>query len=240
MAGISLVQITLWLDLHSLCSKPVELSSLSTLVIFFNHFAVWKPIGHFLSFYFFNIWSILKSLFCVKHIQGRVRVKMNENVQGTSFFSFHFLSFSISFPKLTIFTILRLYMAYKMWKIPALTCEISSWRQVEKSPLSPCIILYVIGLESMKLQNEKKDCFESRKKDTKTSTKRHEWNGMTQNLIFSAMSLRKRHLFCTSSHHKSSTRGLSLEMIVLARARAQLLNMLCRSTHQSVPHGENV
>ena len=37
-----------------------------------------------------------------------------------------------------------------------------------------------------------------------------------------------------------STRGLSLEMRVLARAHAQLLNMLYISTHLSVPHGENI
>ena len=42
---------------------------------------------------------------------------MDTFLHGPSFFSFHFLSFSISFPKLTIFTILRLYMACKMWKI---------------------------------------------------------------------------------------------------------------------------
>ena len=66
-------------------------------------------------------------------------------------------------------------------------------------------------------------------------------------LIFSAMRMRKRHLFCTSSHHhvpyekqQSSTRGLSLEMSVLARAHAQLLNMLYISTLLSVPHGENI
>ena len=54
-------------------------------------------------------------------IQGSVRVKIrNTFMHGPSFFSFHFLSFSISFPKLTIFTILRLYMACKMWKITAL------------------------------------------------------------------------------------------------------------------------
>ena len=39
---------------------------------------------------------------------------------------------------------------------------------------------------------------------------------------------------------KSSTRGLSFEMSVLARARAQLLNMLYISTRLSLPHGENV
>ena len=57
-----------------------------------------------------------ESLFWMKQIQGSVRF-----MHGWSFFSFHFLSFSISFPKLTIFTILRLYMACKMWKITALT-----------------------------------------------------------------------------------------------------------------------
>ena len=39
--------------------------------------------------------------------------------------------------------------------------------------------------------------------------------------------------------NKSSTRDLSLEMSVLAKARAQLLNMLYISTHQSVLHGDN-
>ena len=56
----------------------------------------------------------------------------------------------------------------------------------------------------MELQDQKKYiCFESRKKDTETSTKRHEWNGMTQNGLFniSVMRMRKHHLFCTSSHH---------------------------------------
>ena len=46
---------------------------------------------------------------------------MNAFMHGLSFFSFHFLSFSISFLKLTDFTNLRLYMACKMWKITALT-----------------------------------------------------------------------------------------------------------------------
>ena len=41
-------------------------------------------------------------------------------------------------------------------------------------------------------------------------------------------------------NNKSSTRGLSLEMSVFAKARAQLLNMLFISTHLSVPHGENI
>ena len=36
------------------------------------------------------------------------------------------------------------------------------------------------------------------------------------------------------------TRAPSFEMCVLARARAQLLNMLHISTHLSAPHGENI
>ena len=72
-----------------------------------------------------------------------------------------------------------------------------------------------------------------------------EWHKMDY-LIFSAMRMHKCQLFCTSSHHnvekknKSSSGGLSLEMSVLARARAQLLNILHISTHLSVPHGENI
>ena len=75
--------------------------------------------------------------------------------------------------------------------------------------------------------------------------KEMDWHKMDY-LIFSAMRMSERHLFCISSHHnvpyenKSSTRGLGLEMSVLARARAQLLNMLYISAHLSVPHGENI
>ena len=61
-------------------------------------------------------------------------------------------------------------------------------------------------------------------------------------LIFSAMRMRKPEVTTTyrMKNNKRSTRGLSLEMSVLARARAQLLNMLSISTHLSVPHGENI
>ena len=99
----------------------------------------------------------------------------------------------------------------------------------------------------MKLQTSKKNiCFESRKRTQKQAQKDMdgmEWHKI-EYLILSAMRMRKRHLICTSSHYnrmknnKSSTRGLSLEMSVLARARAKLLNMLYISTHMSVPHGE--
>ena len=55
----------------------------------------------------------------------------------------------------------------------------------------------------MKLQSQKKNGFKSRKKDTKQAQKdmnEMEWHKMGY-LIFSAMRMRKRHLFCTSSHH---------------------------------------
>ena len=82
------------------------------------------------------------------------------------------------------------------------------------------------------------------KKDTQTSTKRHECNKMTKwttwyfqqcacvNAIAPVFTTTYR-----MKNNKSSTRDVSLELSVLAKARAQLLNMLCFSTHLSVPHG---
>ena len=117
---------------------------------------------------------------------------MNTFMHGPSFFSFHFLSFFISFPKLTIFTILRLYMACKMWKITAHTWEISSWRLVEKFHISPfpCIILYIIGLEKYLLRIQKKKTQKQAQKDMNEM----EWHKMDY-LIFSAVHMRKRQLF---------------------------------------------
>ena len=173
-------------------------------------------------------------------------------MHGPSFFSLHFLSFSISFPKLTIFTILRPYMACKMWKITALTSEISSWRLVEKFHISAFPMYYSLHIWIGEHQIAKlKILFASNpekrtQKQAQKNMNEMEWHKMDY-LIFSAMRMRKRHLFCTSSHHNvpymqnnnGSTRGLSLETRVLSRARARLLNMLYISTHLSVPHGEN-
>ena len=128
-------------------------------------------------------------------------------MHGPSFFSFHFLSFSISFPKLTIFTILRLYMAFKMWKITALTWEISSCRLVEKFRISAFPMYYSLynwigEHEITKLT--KNICFESRKKGHKNKHRKKwmNWNDAKWTIwYFSAMRMGKRHLFCTSSHH---------------------------------------
>ena len=98
-------------------------------------------------------------------------------MHGPSFFSFHFLSLSISFPKLTTFTILRVYMACKIWKITALTSEISSCRLVEKFHVSAFPMYYSpynwIGEhEITKLYKLLLNvCFESRKKDKKQAQK---------------------------------------------------------------------
>ena len=108
-----------------------------------------------------------------------------------SLFSFHFLSFSISLSKWSIFTILRVYMTCKMWKITALTWEISSWRLVEQFHISIFPMYYSlynwIGKHEI-TKLKKKNSFECRKKDAKTSTKRHEWNGMTQIALFDIFS----------------------------------------------------
>ena len=71
---------------------------------------------------------------------------------------------------------------------------------------------------------------------------------MTQNELFDSFSNAHASIYFAlvitktyrMKNNKSSTRGLSLEKSVLARARAQLLNMLYISTHLSVPHGENI
>ena len=63
---------------------------------------------------------------------------MNTFMHGPSFFSFNFLSFSISFPR----SISHFYYFTSLHGL----------QDVENptSPLSPCIILYIIGLEGMK------------------------------------------------------------------------------------------
>ena len=114
--------------------------------------------SHFWSFYFFNIWSILKSLFWMKlkQIQGSVRVKINEYVHAWSEFLFVSLLVIFNFfPQINhfyYFTSLHGLQDVENHRT-ALNWEISSRRLVEKFHISPCIILYIIGLESMKLQN---------------------------------------------------------------------------------------
>ena len=122
-----------------------------------------------------------------------------------SFFSFDF-SFSIYFPKLTIFTILRLYMAFKMWKITALTWEISSWRLVEIFHISAFPMYYSLynWIGEHEITKLKNIFALNPEKRTQKQAQKHmnemEWHKMDY-LIFSAMRMRQCHLFCTSSHH---------------------------------------
>ena len=165
-------------------------------------------------------------------------------MHSPSFFSFHFLSFSISFPKLTIFTILRLYMACKMWKITARTWEISSSRLVEKFQISAFPIYYSLynRIGEHEITKLKKNiCFELRNNHKKT------WMKWKDCLYFQQCACVNATYFAPvvtttyrMKNNKSSTRGLSLEMSVLTTACAQLLNMLYNSTYLSVPHGENI
>ena len=130
-------------------------------------------------------------------------------MHGPSSSSFQFLSFSNSFPKLTIFTIYVSTWLSRCGKITALTWEISSWRLVEKFDISAFPMYYSLynwirEHEITKLK--KKHLLWMQKKDTKTSKKHMnemEWHKMDY-LIFSEMRMRKRHLFCTSSHHNVS------------------------------------
>ena len=102
----------------------------------------------------------------------------------------------------------------------------------------------------MKLQNYENKIFASKLERTQEQTQK-DMNEMERHkmdyLIFSAMCMRKRHLFCTSSHHnvpyekqQELNKGSEPWKSVLARARAQSLNMLYITTHLSVPYGENI
>ena len=169
----------------------------------------------------------------------------------SSFFFFHFLSFSISFPKLTIFTILHLYMACKMWKITALTWEISSWRTEEKFHISAFPVHYWIGEHEITKLKKKRNLLRTQKKKghknkhKKTWMKRNDtkwtiWYFQQCACVNSIYFAPVVTTTCRMKNNKSSTGRLSPGVIVLASARAQLLNMLYISTHLSVPHNENI
>ena len=146
----------------------------------------------------------MKSLFWMKQIQGSVRVKINEYVHSWAEFlcvSLRFFSFSIYFPKLIIFTILSLYMACKMWKLlPSLE------RLVEKFHISAFHVLFSILLDcgAWNYKTKKKVFARNPEKRTQKQAQKDmnkmEWHKMNY-LISSAMRKRKRHIFCTSSHH---------------------------------------
>ena len=111
----------------------------------------------------------------MKQIQGSVRVKINEYVHAWSEFLFVSLLviFNNFFPQINYF-----YYFTSPHGLQDVENHCANLRDIELktaipylrnlSPLSPCITLYIIVLESMKLQNQKQDIyFESRKKTQK-------------------------------------------------------------------------
>ena len=171
---------------------------------------------------------------------------------GPGFFSLHSLSFCIRFfPKINpyyYFTSLHGLQDVENHCAQLRDIELISGRKLPclRFPLYYSLYSWIEEHETTKL---KKKILWILKKDTKTSTKRHGWNGMTQkwtfwylqqcacvNAIYFAAVVTTT---CRVKNNKMSTRGQSLEVSVLARARAKLLNMLYISRYLSLSHGEN-
>ena len=93
-------------------------------------------------------------------------------MHGPSFFSFHFLSFSLSFPKLTMFTILRLNMACKMGNLRDI--ELRSGRKIFAFPVYYFLYNWIGEHEITKLK--KKYLLGIQKKGDKN---KHKKTGMT-------------------------------------------------------------
>ena len=84
----------------------------------------------------------------MKQIQGSVRVKIKEYVHAWSEFPFVSLLLIFNFfPQINHF-----YYFTSLNGMQDVETHILAF-PMYYSPLSPCIILYIIGLESMKLQN---------------------------------------------------------------------------------------
>ena len=127
---------------------------------------------------------------------------------SSRFTSCHFQFHS---PKLTNFTILRLHDC-KMWKITALIWEISSWRLVEKFHISAFHMYYsqFNWIGEHEITNPKKIFASNPGRRTQKQAQKNmsemEWHKMDY-VIFLAMRMRKRHLFCISSHHEKQQEG---------------------------------
>ena len=144
----------------------------------------------------------------MKQIQGSVRVKlMNTFMHGPSFSFVSLLVIFNFFPQINHFYYFTSLHGLQDVKITALTWEISSWRLVEKFHISAFPVYYSLynwigEHEITKLK--KKYLLRIQKKRTQKQAQKDmnemEWHKMDYS-IFSAMRMRKRHLFCTSSHH---------------------------------------
>ena len=131
---------------------------------------------------------------------------MNTFMHGPSFFSFHFFSFSISFPKLTI---LPFYVSTWLADVEnhwthLRDIELKTDRKIPyfRFPMYYSLYNWIAEHEITKLR---KKIFASNpekrtQKQTQKDMNEMEWHKMDY-LIYSEMRMRKRYLFCTSSHH---------------------------------------
>ena len=187
-----------------------ELSSLSTLVIFFIILPFHSLLATFpvsISLIFDR--SFLKSLFWMKQIQGSVRVKIHEYVHAWSEFLIVSLHVIFNFfPQLNhfyYFTSLHGFQDVENHCTHLRDTELKTGRKIPFISAFPmCYSLYNwIGDHEITTQ-KKYICFGSRKRTQKQAQKdmnEMEWDKMDY-LIFSAMRIRKRHLFCPICHHK--------------------------------------
>ena len=135
----------------------------------------------------------MKSLFWMKQIQGSVRVKINEYAHEWSEFLFVSLLVIFNFfPQINHF-----YYFTSLHSIQDVENHCAHLRDIElktgrKIPYL-CFphVLFSIQLDwrAWNYKTKRNICLGSRKKDTQKDS-----------LIFSAMGMRKRYLFCTSSH----------------------------------------
>ena len=101
--------------------------------------------------------SFLKSLFWLKQIQGSVRVKIKEYVHAWSEFLFVsrlvIFNFCLQINHIYYFRSLHGLQDVENLCAHSRDIELKTGRKKSIYLLSPCLILYIIGFESMKLQN---------------------------------------------------------------------------------------
>ena len=102
------------------------------------------------------IFDLFLSLFWLKQIQGSVTVKIKDYVQAWSEFLFVSLLVIFNFfPQINHFYYFTSLNGLQDVQNHYAHLRDIDWLGNSISSLSPCIILYIIGLESMKLQNQK-------------------------------------------------------------------------------------
>ena len=163
-------------------------------------------------------------------------------MHGPNFFSLHFLPFYLpSFPKINHF-----YYFTSLHGLQDLENHCAHLRQIALKTSRKisylrfpglCIILYIYNWnrehEAMEQFLERKKILRIQKKDTSTSTKRHEWNGMTQKWTFwyfqqwaCLNAIYFKPVVTTTyrmKNNKSSTRGLILEKKCLCKSASALV-----------------